>query len=847
MMHALWQDTRHSLRLLGKHPSFTAVAVITLALGIGANTAIFSVVNAVLLRPLPYPGAEGLVRVEEMRPAFRGARSGAFMTNETFHAWRESTQTLEGIAAYGSRAYTLTGQGEPVRVRGSVVSPALFPMLRVAPLMGTLFAAGTDRPGADRVALISESAWDRRFQRDPSIVGRAITLDGNQYTVAGVLPARFYFPNREAEIWTPFVVEPASTNPGERRVMAFPAIARLKDGVAREQAEAEGTTIVQRAPATMRRPPGPGGPGGGSGGGPQGGGPRGVGPQGADSPGPTLRLVNLQDEMVADVKPALYVLVGAVALVLLIAAANLANLMLVRGAARQRELAVRAAIGAGRGRLLRQLLTESLVLSLAGGVIGVALAWWLVRMMPAIAPGDVPRLDEVSLDLRVLGFACLLSIASGIVFGLLPAWRGARVDVVRAINEAGVQATGGFRFLRGNRLRAALVVSELALALVLLVGAGLLLNSFVRLINVSPGYDPDNVITAQLNLPRTKYPGPAAQRAFFDGLLDRLRSVPGVQAVGMTNLLPLTRGNVVLSFEPEGQPPAGPDEDPPRASLRIVSPGFFEALGIPLVEGRAIGDEDRAGTTPAVVVNEALARQYFERRALGRRLNDFLGENAFEIVGVAGDVRSAGLDSEPQPEAFVSYRQVPDMMTMAFAGFGVTLTARAQGDPLALVAPLRREVLASDSDIPLDDVQTMEARLSASVAEPRFFAAIIGAFAALSLVLAIVGIYGVLSYTVSQRHREIGVRLALGARRPDIIRLVLRQGLTLVGIGLVLGLAGSLGVTRFLKTLLFGVTTTDPATFAGISALVVIVALVACLLPARRATRVDPMEALRYE
>ena len=830
-MDTLWQDIRHSLRLLGKQRAFTAVAVATLALGIGANTAIFSVVNAVLLRPLPYPGAERLVRVAELRPNRPGARAGSFMTNETFHSWRESSQTLEGLAAYGSRSYTLTGQGEPVRVRGSIVSPAIFPMLRAVPLKGALLDPGTDRPGADRVALLSEAAWERRFGRDQAIVGRAITLDGSQYTIVGVLPASFYFPNRDVEIWTPFVVEPPSTRPGERRVMAFPAIARLKDGVAREQAEAEGTTVLQRVPVTRMRPPGAPGPG----------------PEGADAPKPTLRLVSLQDEMVAEVRPALYVLIGAVAVVLLIAAANLANLMLVRGAARQRELAVRAAIGAGRGRLLRQLLTESLVLSVAGGAVGVALAWWLMRVLPVIAPGDIPRLDEVSLDLRVLGFACLLSIATGLVFGLLPAWRGARVDVVRAINEAGVQATGGFRFLRGNRLRAVLVVAELALALVLLVGAGLLLNSFVRLIDVDPGYDPDNVITAQINLPRTKYPGPAAQRAFFDATLDRLRQIPGVRAIGVTNLLPLTRGNIVLSFEPEGQPPPLQDQEPPRASLRIVSPGFFDAMGIALREGRAIGDEDRAGTTPVVVVNEALARQYFDGRALGRHLNDFLGGGAFEIVGVAGDVRSAGLDSEAQPEAFVSYRQIPDMMTMAFAGFGVTIVGRTEGDPLALVAPLRREVLASDPELPLDDVKTMAARLSASVAEPRFYAAIIGTFAALALVLAVVGIYGVLSYTVSQRHREIGVRMALGARRPDIVRLVLRQGLTLVGIGLVLGLAGSVGVTRFLKTLLFGITATDPTTFVGISALVVLVALAACYLPARRATRVDPMQALRYE
>jgi predicted permease len=406
---------------------------------------------------------------------------------------------------------------------------------------------------------------------------------------------------------------------------------------------------------------------------------------------------------------------------------------------------------------------------------------------------------------------------------------------------------GGLRPVRGNRSRAALVVAEVALALVLLVGAGLLLNSFVRLIRMDPGYDPANVLTAQVNLPRAKYPTPATQSVFFDSALERIASIPGVAVAGVTNLLPLTRGNITLSFESEGQPPPGPDDVPPNASLQIVSPRFFDALGIPVKEGRALAEGDRAGTMRAVVVNQALAAKYFDGSPVGRHLNDFLGSESWEIVGVAGDVRAAGLDSEPQPEAYVSYRQIPEMLTFAFGGFGASFVVRAQGDPLALVAPLRREVLAIDPELPLDQVMTLEARLSQSVAEPRFYAALIGAFAVLAFALAVVGIYGVLSYTVSQRHREIGVRMALGAQRPDILRLVLRQGLLLIVVGLALGLAGSLGVTRFLKTMLFGVTPTDPLTFAAVPALLFVVALAACYLPARRATKVDPIQALRYE
>jgi putative ABC transport system permease protein len=817
--------------MLALHPGFTAVAVVTLALGIGANTAIFSVVNAVLLRPLPYPGAEKLVRVSEEGGALRagGGRGagprGAIITSGTFQDWRESTSTLDGLAAYQPRSYTLTGLAEPIRLRGTAVSTSLFPMLRVPPVQGRLFAAHEDKAGADQVAIISEQLWARQFGRSPDIAGKPIVLDDRPFTIVGVLPATFHFPDHDSEIWTPMTVNIGPQQPGQVIVMAFSAIGRLKDAATLAQAEAEGTSVAGR----NQPPP----------------------PPGADSSVPvtpaTMRVMPLQAEMVAGVRSALLVLIAAVAFVLLIATANIANLLLTRGAGRQRELAVRTALGARRWRLVRQLLTESMLLAIAGGTLGVALAFGLQRALPAISPANIPRLEEVALDGRVLAFASLLVLATGLLFGLAPALQGSRVNVVSTLNEAGIQRMGGFRFLKGNRLRAVLVIVEVALATVLLAGGTLLVRSFIRLIDVNPGYDPANVITAQVGLPETRYGTPGQQSAFFDQLLQRVAAIPGVQAAGTTKMLPLLPGNMIIGFGIVGQPPPADPRDFPRASTRIVSAGYAEAIGLKLIAGRLHGPRDDAGTPPVVVVSEALARQYLggADKAIGARVQ-MLGPAPLEVVGVVGDVRHTGLDSEPQPEAYVLSRQLPPNARFGRAG-ATALVVRSSGDPLTLVPFLRQAILEIDRDVPLDNVMTMEARLSASVAGPRFYAMLLGLFALVALVLAAVGIYGVLSYNVSQRHREIGVRMALGAAGRDILGLVLRQGLTLTLVGAVLGLAGAFAASRFLRTLLFGITPSDPITYVAISVLLTAVALFACWIPARRAIRVDPMTALRYE
>jgi len=813
-MDTFLQDIRHGLRVLIKSPGFTAVALGTLTLGIGATTAVFGVVNATLLRPLPYPDADRLVRIQEEHPMNRGREMPAFMTSDTLEAWRENPQAIDQIAGYTGRSFTYQDESEPVRVRGAAVSPALFPLLRATAWLGRVFTEDEEASAAQPVAVLSYARWQTRHDADPRVLGRLITLDDVSYSVIGVMPEGFYFPDRETEIWIPLTLTTPQQRPGQRFIIAFSGLARLKDGVSLAQAEAEGQTIVGR-----QAPLAPG------------------------MAAPTLRLVGFHDEMVGDVRPALLALMAAVGFVLLIATANLANLLLARGAARQRELAVRAAIGAGRGRLIRQLVTESVALSVIGGGLGLAAAYWILGVLPSFAPAGIPGLGEAGIDATVLAFALAASVGAGVLFGTVPALQASRFDLVRALNEGAAQMGGGFRFRRGNRTRSVLVVAEVALALMLLVGAGLLVRSFVTLATVDPGFDPTNVLTVELNLPRPQYSDLTAANALFDQVLERTAGRPGVEAVGLVSSLPLTPGESLIAFRIQGQAAPTSREEMTAARPQLVSPGYLDAMGLRLVAGRFVTDQDTDSSPRVFVVNEAFASAYFPgEEVVGQRLNLGRGEPT-EIVGVVGDVHHRGLDSRPQPELYFSYRQ-------SLSGQGApraSIVARTTGDPLALVPFLRQDILDLNPSLPIDNVMTMEARLSSSVAQPRFYALVLGVFAAGALALAMVGIYGVLAYTVSRRSREIGLRMALGADGGRIRNLVVRQGALLVGVGVAFGLAGALVTTRALESLLFGVTTLDLPTLIAVPVVLVTVAIVACYVPVRRATRVNPMDALRYE
>ena len=813
-MDTFLQDIRHSLRVLIKSPGFTAVALATLTLGIGATTAVFGVVHATLLRPLPYPDADRLVRVQEERPMNRGREMPAFMTSGTLEAWRENPQTIDQIAGYSDRTFTYRDASEPVRVQGAAVSPALFPLLRATPLLGRVFTEDEEASATQPVVVLSYARWQARYDADPDILGHLITLDDVSYSVIGVMPEDFYFPDRETEIWIPLTLTMPQQRPGQRFIRAFSGLARLSDGVSLVQAEAEGQTILARAEPIA--------PGMGT---------------------PTLRLVGFHDEMVGEVRPALLALMAAVGFVLLIATANLANLLLARGAARQRELAVRAAIGAGRGRLIRQLVTESVALSVIGGGLGLGAAYAILGALPSFAPAGIPGLADAGIDATVLAFSLAASVGAGVLFGTVPALQASRFDLVKALNEGAPQMGGGFRFRRGNRTRSVLVVAEVALALMLLVGAGLLVRSFVTLSTVDPGFDPTNVLTAELNLSPAQYADVTVSSALFDQLLERTAARPGVEAVGLVSSLPLTPGEMLIAFRIQGQAAPNSRDELTAARPQLVSPGYLDAIGLHLVAGRFITDQDTESSPRVFVVNEAFASAYFPGEdVVGRRLNLGRGE-PLEIVGVVGDVHHRGLDSRPQPELYFSYRQ----SLLGQSPPRVSIVTRTTGDPLALVPFLRQDILDLNPNLPIDNVMTMGARLSSSVAQPRFYALVLGVFAASALALAMVGIYGILAYTVSRRSREIGLRMALGADGGRIRNLVVRQGARLVGVGVAFGLAGALVTTRALESLLFGVTTLDLPTLIAVPVLLVTVALVACYLPARRATRVDPMDALRYE
>jgi len=789
----LWQDLRYGARMLLKNPGFTATAIATLALGIGATTAMFSVVNSVALRPLPFHEPDRLVMLEEKwLPRFPRFETSPL----DFLSWKSECQSYVEMAAFANVFFNLNDGDGPERIAGARVNANLFNALGVAPSLGRAFTAEEDRAGANQVALIGHNLWQRRFGGDPRVVGRAVRMNGVAFTVVGVMPPAFRFP-LEAEIWMPMGFTPDELM--SRNNHFIWAVGRLKPGVTTQQAQSEMDLLMPRIQGVWRG-----------------------------------RIVSFSDHYIGDVRLAISVLFGAAGLVLLITCVNVANLLIARSAARQREMALRMALGATRGRIVQQFLTETTLLSFLGGALGLLLAFGAVALIRRWPLPGIHRLEETSLDPQALAGAFLLSIATGVLFGLSPALRQSRPDLQDALKAGGHIAGSAAR----TRIRNALVIAELALAVVLLVGAGLLLKSLWRLLDVPLGFNPQNVLAVTINLPRTIYREPFQQAQFADRLLDRLKSAPGLEAVGISSglpLLPVT--DVGIAFE--GRP-----GDPPMrgttANYYQVTPGYLRALQIRLVRGRLITEQDTATSTPVALINETMARRFFpDEDPIGKRL-DISGPTYMrEIVGIVSDVKQESLRTPTPPQVYEPFLQKPSRT--------LHLLLRAPANPAQFAETVRQEARAIDNAQPISEARPMGAIVARSLTRDRFSALILGAFGCLALILAAVGVYGVIAYSVAQRTHEIGVRMALGAQGADVVWLALRQGLRLVIIGLAIGLLISAVATRVLATVLFGISPTDPLTFSAIASLLGLVALLACWIPARRATKVDPLVALRCE
>jgi len=813
MIADLWQDLRFGARILRKQPGFTLIAALTLALGIGANTTIFSVVNAVWLRPLPYPEADRLALVMHRNTKLGGTSE---LTPASYFDLRQQSKSFEQFAVYVSRDFNLTGEGEPERLRGQVVSAAFFPLLKVPLLAGRVFTEADDRAGAPRVVMLSHELWRRRFGAETNIIGQTLRLDDQSYTVVGVAPPGFNFPDKETELWAPIAFNADAAN--QRDSFYLSGIARLSPGATVEQAQSELDVIARNLESAF--------------------------PQ--SNTNIVFVVTPLQESLVSGFKQALFVLLGAVAFVLLIACVNVANLLLARAAAREKELAVRAALGAGRRRLARQLLTESALLSLAGGAMGLLLAVWGVKALKLISPDGpetIPRLGEVSLDWRVLGFTLGVSCLTGVIFGLAPALQVSKPDLQHTLKEGG----RGFVGARGQRLRGLLVIAEVALSLALLVGAGLLIRSFIRLQKVDLGFNPERLLTLRVEMSENKARDLTSISKFYQQVIDRVQALPGVEAVGVANAAPIVTPGIRMPFVIEGKPDP-PLGQPQVVNNRVVSPDYFRALDIPLLKGRLLSAQDNTQAPLVVVINQAVARRYWgDEDPVGKRLKFGLRASDpccpwLTVAGVVGSVRQVGLDSDPYPEFYRPFTQEHPSWARPRALF-----IRATGDPLSLVAAVKSQIWAVDKDQTIWAVRAMDEIVSSSLAPRRFNLLLLGVFASLALVLASVGIYSVISYAVSQRTREIGVRMALGAHAGDIIKMIIGQGLALTLVGVATGLLASLALTRWMESLLFGVSATDPLTFAGVALLLTLVALLACWIPARRATRVDPLVALRSE
>ncbi len=810
-MDVLWKNLVYSVRMLLKRPSLTAVAIIAIALGIGANTAIFSVVNTVLLQPLPYDEPQQLVIVgtEQRDQALDGR--GSFSVPDFLDVQR-SSKTLEYVATHQGTGTMLTEGGEPERLFGAAVNADYFPLLRVKPVLGRVFTRDEDKPGAPSVIVISYGLWQRRYAGDPNIIGREVNI-GGKTTVVGVLPAGFEYPisDEQQDFWEPIFSAAFMTKHvlEERADRTLSVIARLKPGVTLEEAKADldllSRRIEQQSPVSNTNI--------------------------------IFNAVSMHEDVTREYRVALFVMLGAVGLVLLIACANVANLLLARAAARQKEVAIRMALGASRARIAGQLLTESLLLSFAGGVLGLLLASWGMDLLIAYGPADVPRLHDVSLDARVLLFTLGISTLTGVLFGLAPALHASKPDPGNMLKDGTRGVSHGGR----NRMRSALIVSEVAFSLMLLVGAGLLIHSFWRLLQTDAGFDGKNVLALDVPLSAAKYPKPEQRSAAFEQLVSHMKTQPGVLDVSLVSNVPLTNRDTELSFQVEGREPYKPGNEA-IADYTTVGNDYFRVMSIALLRGRVFAQTDTTNTPQVIVVSNAFVKRYFPNEdPIGRRIVfDGKAQIPREIVGVVADVRRNGLDADVEPEMYVSHVQKPERR------MNVVIRTEAQ-DASQFTPAARAAVKSFDPDQIIWRMETLEQLLGTSVAPRRFNMFLLGIFAGVALVLAAVGLYGVMSYSVSWRTHEIGIRMALGAKRGDVLRLVVRQGMTMTLIGLVIGLVGAVSLSRVMTGLLHGVSPTDPLTFTGVSIVLLTVALLACLLPARRATRVDPIVALRTE
>ncbi|MFL6211444.1 MAG: ABC transporter permease [Pyrinomonadaceae bacterium] len=802
-MRSLMQDLSYGLRVLWRSPGTTFAAVLALALGIGANTAIFSLVNTLTLRPLPYERPDELVLAayaeHEAAPA-------------NFIDWRSQNQSFTQMAALNFWNANLSAGDRPELVRGFQVSPALFPLLGVKPMQGRVFLPEEEQPGRENVLLVSHGLWQRRFGSDPSLVNKTLMLNGRSYTVVGIMPPDFEFYG-PADVWSPLSFPPEEAQ--RRSSGNLIVLARLKPGVSMQQAQGDMTNIArqleQQYPEANAKV--------------------------------NVSLVSLHEQLIGPVRPALMMLLGAVFFVLLIACANVANLLLARAVSRQKEMAIRAALGAGRTRIIRQLLTESVLLGLMGGVLGLLLALWGVRfLVSGLPPGISTSLllsHGIGIDGWMLGFTLLISLLTGVFFGLAPALNISKPDLNEMLKEGGRGTSGSSG---GRKLRSALVVAEVALSVVLLVGAGLLIRSFTRLLNVNPGFDTNNLLTMEISLPPGKYAQDAQVNNFYTQAVERLKNLPGVQHVGLTSHLPLSGSNRVRGFEIEGR--TEPGANGPIANYRIVSPDFFATLGIPVKKGRVLNEQDKEGVTGVAVVNEMMVRRYFGGQdPVGQRLRRVNPNGQplpwLQIVGVVGNIKHTSLQAPPSAEVYVPYLQNPAR--------DLSLVIRSATDPVGLIMPANQQISAIDKDQSINNVMTMNEIMAQSLALNRFSTYLLGIFSVIALVLAAIGIYSVISYSVTQRTHEIGIRMALGARATHINKMIVRQGMRLAGIGIGIGVVVALGLMTLLTSLLYGVGAADPITFGGTILVLGLVAFLASYFPARRATQVDPLIALKYE